>query len=418
MKGLNEETQKAAQSYVDMADGIAKIGQGITLWGAGLISAKGEMGFIGRLVEDTANSWAYMAGMKSKAEEQDQLANKSVLENAKMVQLRNELRIAIAQEEKLTGSESGNFGEVVRESASSATKALREYGVSLGMTIQQIQAFQGGSSLAKVRDKAFKDPAQSKAGSTVKPMSDITIDKPTEDYFQQELDAEKEYLDGHKKLQDEKYQNDLKLAQEFAKTEYDLRQKAMDQAKADRDAQMMSMQAGFGATAQIAGALSQLATVSAGKNKEMAKNALTLSEVVAIANVAEGVTKAFAQGGVLGFITGGAVGIAGLAQIATIEQQKQKLADGGIIRGPSTGDTVPVMANGGEMMLTKSDQSSVLQLIRGGGSAGGGITYAPTINSSNPAQVKQMLRENKSEFASFVMSVMRDPSNSRARAFA
>lgn len=48
-------------------------------------------------------------------------------------------------------------------------------------------------------------------------------------------------------------------------------------------------------------------------------------------------------------------------QIAVIESQK--FAGGGIVQGPTTGDTVPIQANGGEMMLNTSQQASLWNMI-------------------------------------------------------
>jgi hypothetical protein len=56
-------------------------------------------------------------------------------------------------------------------------------------------------------------------------------------------------------------------------------------------------------------------------NEEFAKKQKKLSIAMAIINVAQGITKAIGQGGVLGLITGVLVAAAGAAQIATIQAQ-------------------------------------------------------------------------------------------------
>lgn len=63
------------------------------------------------------------------------------------------------------------------------------------------------------------------------------------------------------------------------------------------------------------------------RDRERAKKAKMYAIAEAIANIALGVTKAIAQGGFLGLITGAAVGVAGAAQIATI--QAQEFEEGG-----------------------------------------------------------------------------------------
>lgn len=89
----------------------------------------------------------------------------------------------------------------------------------------------------------------------------------------------------------------------------------------------------------------------------------------ALANTAVGVTKAFAQGGVLGFITGGLVAAAGAAQVAIIDAQK--FAEGGIVGGSSyTGDNVVAAVNSGEMILNQSQQARLFDMANGRGAGG------------------------------------------------
>lgn len=98
------------------------------------------------------------------------------------------------------------------------------------------------------------------------------------------------------------------------------------------------------------------------RTKEATRNDLSLKEISAIANTATGFTQALAQGGPLGLITGALVLAAGAAQIANIESQKAKLADGGLLVGPShdqggitgTGRFGNVEVEGGEYVVKKS----------------------------------------------------------------
>lgn len=65
-------------------------------------------------------------------------------------------------------------------------------------------------------------------------------------------------------------------------------------------------------------------------------------------------------------------------EIATIN--KQKFATGGIVQGASSGDRMNVGVNGGEMILTQSMQSNLLQMARGqGGGGGASIVISPTV---------------------------------------
>jgi hypothetical protein len=449
MESLSKATKEGAGAYASMMDNTIGIAKNFLLWGTSLAPIKGTMETLSEMALSISRAFESSADKAARMREE---SNKAYLETLKtdegkqqkLLSLRTKLRdlVGVAAGDFQTtdaGSPYQRTAEQRRTSAQNlALEAKKEYDKTaqeFGLSAQLATKFLYDStvSLKQLINKELagtsiesRKPAGSASLSTKPVAKDIANGK---DEFWAWIDdqaqaREQERLDKFEfaktaiEIDNKIYENELKNTRALIDAKKEAENTAMELRKKAQNDQLLSMQAGFGATAQMAGALSQLATVSAGKNKEMAKNALTLSEVVAIANVAEGVTKAFAQGGVLGFVTGGAVSIAGLAQIATIEQQKQKLADGGIIRGPSTGDTVQVQANGGEMMLTKSDQASVLQMIRGGGGGGNGITYAPVINSSNPAQVKQMLRENKSEFESFIVSTLRNPANSRARVFA
>ncbi len=74
------------------------------------------------------------------------------------------------------------------------------------------------------------------------------------------------------------------------------------------------------------GALTNIANLLASGNEKEQKKAFKINKAVsigqAIQNTAQGVTKAFGQGGVAGFVTGGLVAAAGAAQIATIAKTK------------------------------------------------------------------------------------------------
>lgn len=77
----------------------------------------------------------------------------------------------------------------------------------------------------------------------------------------------------------------------------------------------------FANIGSAASSTSQLLASLANENKQMQLVALQIAKIAAIANIAQGVTKAFAQGGILGFATGASITAAGAAQIATIDAQ-------------------------------------------------------------------------------------------------
>jgi len=73
---------------------------------------------------------------------------------------------------------------------------------------------------------------------------------------------------------------------------------------------------------------------------------------------------------------------AGFARVAAIKAQK--FAGGGVVQGQRSGDRIPILANGGELMSNQAQQKRLLDLIEG--RAGGGrssITFGDiNINSS------------------------------------
>ena len=88
-----------------------------------------------------------------------------------------------------------------------------------------------------------------------------------------------------------------------------------------------------------------------------------VSILQATANIAEGVSKAIAQGGIAGIITGALVAAAGAVQIASITSARPKppsFAQGGIVQGSSySGDRVQANVNSGEMILNAQQQKNL-----------------------------------------------------------
>lgn len=107
-------------------------------------------------------------------------------------------------------------------------------------------------------------------------------------------------------------------------------------------------------------ALGNLATLTASKNKSIAKIGQLASIGRATANTAEGFTKALAQGGIIGPILGATVLAAGAAQIATIKAQK--FATGGFVGGPGfrSMDSVPTVQRVGEFNVPPESADDVI----------------------------------------------------------
>lgn len=117
----------------------------------------------------------------------------------------------------------------------------------------------------------------------------------------------------------------------------------------------------------------------------------TMSVATATANIAEGVTKALAQGYPIGIINGALIGVSGAVQLASLAQSKPtppKFATGGIVLGTSySGDKVPILANSGEGIFTKG-QMKALGLM-----AGRGQGMDITINNSQSDRVSTVAQQ-------------------------
>lgn len=117
----------------------------------------------------------------------------------------------------------------------------------------------------------------------------------------------------------------------------------------------------------------------------------TMSVATATANIAEGVTKALAQGYPIGIINGALIGVSGAVQLASLAQSKPtppKFAMGGIVPGTSySGDKVPILANSGEGIFTKG-QMKALGLM-----AGRGQGMDITINNSQSDRVSTVAQQ-------------------------
>lgn len=124
----------------------------------------------------------------------------------------------------------------------------------------------------------------------------------------------------------------------------------------------------------------------------------TASLLAASANIAEGVTKAIAQGGTAGLITGALVGAAGAVQIASIVASKPvppSFYTGGVIGGMNGatmgGDNTYIHARSGEMVLNAAQQRSLWDMINGQQSRGG---YSLTVNNTQAGRVDTQITQD------------------------
>jgi len=125
----------------------------------------------------------------------------------------------------------------------------------------------------------------------------------------------------------------------------------------------------------------------------------TSSILTATANVAEGISKAIAQGGVLGMITGALVGAAGAVQLATIVANKPKapsFATGGFLTGNSySGDKIAFKGNAGEAILNPAEMRNFMDMANGDYKGNGTMINVPVnIINNTSANVSTQLDSN------------------------
>lgn len=125
----------------------------------------------------------------------------------------------------------------------------------------------------------------------------------------------------------------------------------------------------------------------------------TASMLAATANIAEGVSKAIAQGGVAGIVTGALVAAAGGVQLASIIAAKPtppNFYKGGVIGGANGatmgGDNTYIHARSGEMILNAHQQRNLWDMINGQGGRGE-TSLDLTVNNTQSNKVDTQFRE-------------------------
>lgn len=125
----------------------------------------------------------------------------------------------------------------------------------------------------------------------------------------------------------------------------------------------------------------------------------TASMLAATANIAEGVSKAIAQGGVAGIVTGALVAAAGGVQLASIIAAKPtppNFYKGGVIGGANGatmgGDNTYIHARAGEMILNAHQQRNLWDMINGQGGRGE-TSLDLTVNNTQSNRVDTQFRE-------------------------
>ena len=125
----------------------------------------------------------------------------------------------------------------------------------------------------------------------------------------------------------------------------------------------------------------------------------TASMLAATANIAEGVTKAIAQGGIAGIVSGALVAAAGAVQIASITAARPtppNYYQGGVIGGANGatmgGDNTYIHARRGEMILNAAQQRSLWDKLNGqSGRLDPGLNL--TVNNTQAGRVDTQIQQ-------------------------
>ena len=133
------------------------------------------------------------------------------------------------------------------------------------------------------------------------------------------------------------------------------RQQELEKEKLLADQKVQLQQRQLDVAMQVAGGTADLFDNLYQMTGEKQKAFFYISKAAAVAqammNIAQGVTKAMAQGGIFGIITGATVAAAGMAQIAKIKAQS--MAEGGLVGGFSPtnkSDNIDIKGTAGEFM--------------------------------------------------------------------
>ena len=120
----------------------------------------------------------------------------------------------------------------------------------------------------------------------------------------------------------------------------------------------------------------------------------------ATANIAEGVAKAIAQGGLAGILTGALVSAAGAVQIASIiasKPQPPTFSTGGFLVGNSTrGDKIPFQGNAGEAILNPAEMRNFMDYANGTASTDG-LTIIVNNSAANIVNAQPQISREKIE---------------------
>lgn len=302
------------------------------------------------------------------------------------------------------------------------------------MSEEQIEAGQKGNEIIYTKSQLIEGLNKNEAELEKQKVKEITaLDKSWYDEYkenqQQLLDLKKSIDDSEVISEEEKEAQKFAIDEKYAQNKADLWQKVTSEinsytqqaASIANDAANLMLDNVETETALELGALEekyQKGEISEEeyyeKQKQIQQKAAreeykikmfqwTASLLAATANIAEGVSKAIAQGGVAGIVTGALVAAAGGVQMASIIASKPtppNFAQGGVIGGMNGatmgGDNTYIHARAGEMVLNANQQRSLWDMLNGqSGRSGNALNM--TVNNTQSNRVDTQLREENGE---------------------
>lgn len=308
----------------------------------------------------TLGSGEWKSIMQSIADERVQIAE---TENKKIEDLKNKLA-------DILNGVSGSKNQVLRRTVSLTVDKKDDLDLSYSEELRSIE------NIKSQREK-----------------SAVEYEKIAKDLYNTQIKYAEELP---KKEQDE--------AKKAAKKQLDLSEKTVKSIKEDQKdladykievdknyfAESKQMQAEYVnsiiyATTGLAESTADLINALGEDNKNATRAALVIQGIAAVANTYAAANQALADPTVLNYYVkvanAASAVISGLANVANINSQIQKLSTGGYVKGAQTGDKVITAMNGGELVLDKQDQNNLYAMIKNGTSGNGNFTYSPSYGS-------------------------------------
>jgi hypothetical protein len=198
----------------------------------------------------------------------------------------------------------------------------------------------------------------------------VELHEAQRDMRQMEMDSLLERNEQLRELDAEKFAAEIEQNAARAE-ELSLIEEGMEQRKIESKGRLAQANEFFASQEMmtVQDGLTNLTALMQTKNKELFAIGKAAAYANAIINTSQGVTKALAQGGILGPALAATVVAAGAVQIATISAQK--LATG-IDEVPGTGnaDNFPALLQPGERVVPKQTNKDLKQFLSGNGKEG------------------------------------------------